>query len=712
MKKVANCFMSMDSISRARAIFNGVMSNNSCRVVLIALVMLLCGSGSVFAQIKSGDTITISYVNNGTYNYLAANNNLDGVTRATTASKNCLWVLEIIDGKYTFKCVTNQVKYLRVTNETQKETDTEKGMPINHKLVIADNPTTFDFDESDSSIGVQKGNLVLKQPYQNRKNKNSQWKDAILTTYLYYSTGDRLWNINGSSRTLTLEKWTRKEVKGGLKGEFNNGDVDFGWADSDAQAATQSITKTFTITATSSETYYDCVNTAAVEKVGLTKVDPTGTPEISSISFAFANKGQCNDCEIYTDPTLKTRTLLTVTGEKDNKKDNTWNVTIKPVGSSPMELKNGDYWADFTDKLVVSFREKGDTDEKNNQAEFPVKRRSYHREVLPAFVVSLDPGNYTFPKDTSSTTFTITCKHQHGELIKHMHGLVSSNNMPDEPIIENATIETIEPTSDFVSFAAKNMSDETTASWLTVGTISGGEITLTARPNNSGSMRKARFAGSFNYVNPTNPTDKHFAYIEIPITQRYKDGNMVLVPNRGHSGDALVAHPYIENEYEQQVHMVNKTIYYLPGDSIALRLQENTFRKYRRWYDYETGCNPVYNANAADRTTWVTAPSAGTTEGRNPQPIAYIDINNTNGNSYGLYSTNNKGNLASDVPVLQGWADGKAHVMACDVSAHTDYTITDDTIIEPTLSYRQVFHLRPASEMASKLDSLSRIGKY
>lgn len=673
MKKVANCFMSMDSISRARAIFNSVVSMNGFRVVLIALLMLVCGSGSLFAQ----DTITISVVSGGTRYYFADNGSGTITNPFNNLTSNCLWVIQKQGNggnQYTFKNVGTG-RWLRYTNGNSYFTLNE------------DNSSSFTL-----SIAFASPNTTasLRGPSNGR--------------YLRYN--DDGWTNGRNASNLTFESWTRKEVKGGLKGEFNNGDVDFGWADSDSVAATQSITKTFTISVTPSETYYDCVSTAAVEKVGLTTVEPTGTPEISSISFAFANKGQCNDCEIYTDRTLKTRTLLTVTGEKDNTKVNTWNVTIKPVGSSPMELKNGDYWADFTDNLVVSFREKGDTDEKNNQAEFPVKRRSYHREVLPAFVVSLDPGSYSFPKDTSSTTFTITCKHQHGELIKHMFGLVSSNNMPDEEY-PYATIETIEPTSDFVSFAAKNMSDETTASWLTVGTISGGKITLTARPNNSGSMRKARFAGSFNYVNPTDPTDKHFAYIEIPITQRYKDGNMVFVPNRGHSGDALVAHPYIENEYEQQVHMVSKTIYYLPGDSIALRLQENTFRKYRRWYDYETGCNPVYNANAADRTTWVTAPNTG-----NRTTPNYIEINNTPGDSYGLYSTNNKGNLASDVPVLKGWADGKAHVMACDVSAHTDYTIKDDTIIEPTLSYRQVFHLRPASEMANKLDSLSRIGKY
>ena len=73
-----------------------------------------------------------------------------------------------------------------------------------------------------------------------------------MTNYKYSSYGSER-NYNASSNPnntlLLLEKWTRKEVQGGLKGEFNNGDVDFGWADSDSVAATQSITKTFTISA-------------------------------------------------------------------------------------------------------------------------------------------------------------------------------------------------------------------------------------------------------------------------------------------------------------------------------------------------------------------------------------------------------------------------------------------------------------------------------
>ena len=59
MMKVTNCFMSKGNVSRVRAMLNGVMSMNSCRVVLIALLML-CGSGSVFAQLAENDIVTIS----------------------------------------------------------------------------------------------------------------------------------------------------------------------------------------------------------------------------------------------------------------------------------------------------------------------------------------------------------------------------------------------------------------------------------------------------------------------------------------------------------------------------------------------------------------------------------------------------------------------------------------------------------------------------
>ncbi|MEE0921954.1 MAG: BACON domain-containing carbohydrate-binding protein, partial [Paludibacteraceae bacterium] len=676
MKKVANCFMSLGSVSRARVVSNSVMARNSSRVVLIALVMLVCGSGSLFAQ----DIITISVVSGSTRYYFADNGNGTITNPSSNLTANCLWVITKqgnTGNQYIFQNVGTS-RWLRYYNNS------------------------FSLQENENQRTACSLSKAFTSPV-----TTATLRGSTNGRYLRYNNG---WGVNRTSgTTLTIEKWTRVEVKGGLKGEFEKGDVEFGWAVSEDSAATQGITREFTIKTTSDSTYYDCLNTTTKETVGLSANPTTGTPNISHINFAFDKKGQ-HSCASYTDATIKNRTLLTVSAEKNNSKTNTWIITITPVGSSPMELQSEDSWIDFTDNLVAAFREEGDANETTYRSYIPVKRRSYHREILPNFVITADKGNYIFSKDglndggeTDKATFTFTCKHQHGEVIKHMYGLLTENIYTNNDIHTYATEENIIATNEFASFSAKNTYDESAATWLTVSELNNGQITLTATENTTGSMRNARLTGVFNYVNPNDASDKHTAYIEIPISQRFKDGETVLVPNKGHSGDALIKNPH-SGEYQQQVHTVNKTIYYLAGQDIELRLQENTFRKYRRWYDYETGCNPVYNANETDRTTWTSAPKTGNTN--------YIDINNTYGNSYGLYSTNNKGDLATNNPILKGWTDGKAHIMACDVSAHTDYTIGDDTIIEPTLSYRQIFHLKPASEMANKLCSLSQAGKY
>ena len=639
--------------------------------------------GNASAQIKSDDIVTISYKSGNVTNYLYAYGN--AINDKTTCDESCLWKITVSGTNYSFQNVKTPTDYLY----TSKSGNT-------YSLTLGDNASSFVFSGSNVN-NVAQGTLSYTYSNNNRR-------------YIRFSNNNFQMSNTNNSNSLTIEKWTRVEVKGGLKGEFENkGDVEFGWAVSEDSAATQGITREFTIKTTSDSTYYDCLNTTTKETVGLSANPTTGTPNISHINFAFDKKGQ-HSCATYTDATIRNRTLLNVSAVEHASKSNTWVVTITPVGSSPMELQNEDSWIDFTDNLVAAFREEGDANETTYRSYIPVKRRSYHREELPNFVITADKGNYIFSKDglndggeTDKATFTFTCKHQHGEVIKHMYGLLTENIYTSNDIHTYATEENIIITNEFASFSAKNTYDESAATWLTVSELNNGQITLTATENTTSSMRNARLAGVFNYVNPNDASDKHTAYIEIPISQRFKDGETVLVPNKGHSGDALIKNPY-SGEYQQQVHTVNRTIYYLAGQDIELRLQENTFRKYRRWYDYETGCNPVYNANETDRTTWTSAPKTGNTN--------YIDINNTYGNSYGLYSTNNKGDLATNNPILKGWTDGKAHIMACDVSAHTDYTIGDDTIIEPTLSYRQIFHLKPASEMANKLCSLSQADKY
>ena len=167
-----------------------------------------------------------------------------------------------------------------------------------------------------------------------------------------------------------------------------------------------------------------------------------------------------------------------------------------------------------------------------------------------------------------------------------------------------------------------------------------------------------------------------------------------------------------------------RTIYYEAGQEIELRLPESGFSGYMRWYDYETNGDPYYNgAHGEASTSWVLSPRAA-----NGSPFSAINTPQSastvaqEGYSYGLYAVNkadkgvlDEANPSNPAPILKGWTDGKAHTMACDVSAYTDYriwynrtnTTRIDSIEEPTLSYRQLFHLKPAREIADKFDGLA-----
>ena len=147
-----------------------------------------------------------------------------------------------------------------------------------------------------------------------------------------------------------------------------------------------------------------------------------------------------------------------------------------------------------------------------------------------------------------------------------------------------------------------------------------------------------------------------------------------------------------------------------------------------RWYDYKTGMDPYYNEKPIDSTTWILSPRAA--NGAAFSAINTPQNNNTyevDGRSYGLYAINkaeggvlDEDNPANPAPKIKGWnytsVENASHTIACDMSAYRDYVITDTTfengekriqsITEPTLSYRQLFHLKPAEEIANKFANL------
>ena len=627
------------------------------RIIRILLVVLsmVCGSMSASAQINDGDIVSISYKDGDTYKYMTLTNNWPGLTYSTTPNVNCLWKANKVgDNQFAFQSIADESLYLR-------------GGQAGNYTGTNSSGTAF-FHEEDMLYYIKYRNNIYVYL------DGNYWYESSTKSY---------------AKPVEIEKWTRKVVPGGLNGEFTSIGDPFGLATTDSRA-----TKTvqFTITRKAAEDYLYCVNRPTVKIVQST--EDNSAIELEYINFLWSSSNNAiskTTCANYEDETVMSRNLLQVSHTKNTTKDNTWDVTVTALGSSPMDLKNGDGdWINYTDNIVASFREKNDAQETTYRVNTAVERKSYHKEVLPSFVVNASPDDVTLPK-TEQQKFDIqfTVTHQRGVKLY----------LPDGQLEE--TIYAINPTtvttSTVKTFALKNLHDETAATWVRITSSSDdGKVSLAAEANTTGIMRTARLVGTFIYTNPDDATDTHTDVVEVYIVQNAKDGAIKFFHQKGVANTEFGTNPYTFED-EQLVHVAEKTLYYLPGDKIQLDLPERDFRGYKRWYDYQTGSNPQYNAIPSDRTTWSTSPLGN-------------NINNTDGDSYGIYDVDNRG---ANNPIIIGWADGKAHIIACDVSNYTDYTIDRDkdgqvvSITEPTLSYRQLFHLRPAREMAEKFKSLA-----
>ena len=632
------------------------------RIIRILLVVLsmVCGSMSASAQIKDGDIVSISYKDGDTYNYLTLwTNNLPynfyylhyGIGNLTTPTLESLWrVHEVGNGQIYFQSVADASKYLKgASSLTPAATGTAFSYGADNKLTYKNNNYTF---------------------------------------YVYF--GGTYWSASSTTsygKPLEIEKWELEGAGGGeVEGIFKPESLNFGFTQTDINDAT---TLTFTLTLTQNGGggeggYYYCVNRE--DEVRIDVPTPANIKEkrkaidLRNIKFAWQSSGtniSKTKCSTLTDSEVKERNMLELSWEKST--TDTWNLTVTAIGASPTNLvdANGD-WIDYTDEIVATFSTVDD--ETTHRVLSNIRREAYHLEEWPTFEINVSPTSYIFNKTGGQTTFNLSCFHQNGA------DVIKSNGAPTEWKIVRMEGVNVANVAD-ITFVARNMLDETTAEWLTVESVNNGVVTVSASDNSQNTTeREARLVGVITYTNPDDANDTHTKTIVIPIRQRVKDGQITYLPKMGYANTEFGKNPHTGTE-EQKVHTAEKTIYYLPEEHITLRIAETSFNGYYRWYDYQTNGNPEYNTKESDRTRWITSPAGEF-------------INNTIGNTYGIYSTNSEGGT---IPVIKGWADGKAHIIACDVSNYIDYDLTrTDTIIEPTLSFRQLFHLRPAQEMAEK----------
>ncbi len=669
------------------------------KYILLTLSALFSLVSSTFAQIQNGDIITISSNNY----YLAVNANNNGITTVSMENANLttaiLWKVTIDGSQYSFESVA--------AGNAGKE---------NKKL--ARNSSSLSLTSQGSAFQFGTNGLVTNVP--NETTGRLYYKNGNKYLYINYkssSWGAGSWNLlsknndraNDATTLLTLEKWMYKEEKGGLTGAFSSPAMHFELAKDEEEAANQKVTLKFTVTRTPAQTYYYCVprQGESYSIIELGTSTSTNDIELENVYFRWSNNQTTLSAQAgtYENPdAIATRACLKVEStEVENAATPTYNVTLTPIGSSPMNMKDdAGNWIDLTDNLVASYQEKNDPNDATYRTNLFILRHSYHKVPLPAFVITPTPVSYTFGREEATTNITFECTHQHGyEVYSPADKLVHTERTLHEQLTLGSAIDRENKTAKAEFSFHNQQGDVTTAGWVaqTAGSsLANNTLSITAQENTTGMNRQALLVCKVSYQCDVN--GMYEDNVTIQLRQRAKDGAITLQPNHGYANHVFGKNPY-NNADEQLVHTAEQTIYYLPNDEIDLILPEAQFMGYKRWYDYETGCNPVWNLNESDRTTWHVAP-AGT------------NINNSYGDSHGIYSTTNTN---TNNPTLYGWKDGEAHIMACDVSNYKDYEIRYndagdiDTIVEPTLSYRQLWHIRPAKEMADKFAKLAE-GKY
>ena len=152
----------------------------------------------------------------------------------------------------------------------------------------------------------------------------------------------------------------------------------------------------------------------------------------------------------------------------------------------------------------------------------------------------------------------------------------------------------------------------------------------------------------------------------------------------------------------QPVHELTYVYYMKTNETRTLTMPlasaENRLKGYSRWYDYE-----------ADSMSSVVAGMTYT------KPSSSTTIHYTN---YGVINYQvTPGGEVQIQPAASIKFNGTAIKIACDVSNYGDFQITPSgsnlsSVVEPTLSYRVIFDIRPASEIAAKINTSTPYENY
>lgn len=414
-----------------------------------------------------------------------------------------------------------------------------------------------------------------------------------------------------------------------------------------------------------------------------------------------------------------------------------WIIKVTPKGKSPLNWwVKGIGWADFTDLVKMTVTKDGKT---VATREFPMIRESRHYLQEETLEPEIDPTQHTF--DATGGTVTVKLNKM---VVNNRIDLydVEGNLIPSGTTI----IETTELTYGTEPYNRKverqvflqKVGSTDKPEWLNItnNATTDKDITISCSQNDGAYQRLGILYSAYK-----NKTTGQIYTTKTRLFQNGRNlaGSITFQPQGGWGYVTL------DSTGRQKVHTTETTIYYEKDEEVELRLRERNFFGYMRWYDYHTGADPKFytasDGKMKEQTNfWKREPLKFKYRYWDfwlakeiIEDVKFDPINNGANDSHGLYFTmegksddissihdrdlkdndnetpNRKYNPRLLVPIVKGWDSNTypAHRdIACDVSNYTDYkeaATNGNKFEEPTLSYRHIFHLRPAKEMADTL---------
>lgn len=655
----------------------------ACACALFAFV------SNAEAQAPDGKYVTISYTNNrGTKYYLAVtgSNNNYSITTTTTYSDNCVWVQ------------TDDNAFWSVTAEQYLSISTSSSYP----LILQGDPRTFTNNN---------GKLYFSQ--------TSGW-----TTYYYYITfatntfkGNRSRNNANSATTLSIttvnyNPYHNLTLVSPKEGEATIDDLETITISADATIGNineNNITLT-------NKTYNTQININIEKSNNQLVISPTfdtykdGQYTLSITEGAVVAEDGITFAAATYNWTVLPPQFIDVTPATGT--TNGFNTIILTASADiEEELRFGYYQQENNDKVQFEFSYGTKTETSKPTQGLSIKRLDA-RTLEITIPDNLGEGTYMLTiqqgaiqssdgRNFAAATYT-------WNVYAHQFGTVQPATLAVGERLEQIIIPAADPT---VAMSIPHDPDQI-ADWITLINAGGAVIPTTAAiVNNELVITPVAALGNGSY----ELTVKKGAVVgphSVPFVEASKTWNVVVSVSVTHVNGF---YPALGEGGYQNVHTVERTIYYDDDETtIPLTLAETNFFGYMRWYDYTT--------DHGTNITWATAPRGnggnfveikGTTAhlgwfGWNRSNTAGNPVDN-GGTGGVLNYSGSDGSNNTPIINIADWTDSRT--IACDVSAYTNYTITrvENNIVgitEPKLSYRQLFHFKPAAEMAEKFAAL------